>query len=241
MKKKWVLLVLGAGGVAIAVLASIVGYAFLTHPGRLTTRPVESGLRRTVTGNTLVSDADPAVRMTFDDRFEYLGGQKFVLYGTADTEQHFFVEPHPDGRLKSIFWIQFEAFLPDNEYTYDYSGSPLRTQVGTFDFFTDTAAGRTDPIRIEWPGTDGALARSFVADRGYAWPDDFAYARLAHLPDDARRTELLIFFIDDLAPTGRTAAELRAGGADEDRWPEIEAAHLDRIRRVMTLSRPDGD
>ena len=81
--------------------------------------------------------------MTFDERFEHIGGQKFILYGTADVEQHFFVEEHPDGTLKSFFWIQFEGFLPDNNYTYDYSGSPLRLQIGEFDFYTDTAAGES--------------------------------------------------------------------------------------------------
>ncbi len=236
MSINWVWL---AGGAALVALVAIVIVAYFVDPARRTTEPEFSGLSRTVSGNTLISENDPPVRMTFDEEFKHIGGQKFVLYGTAEVEQHFFVEEHPDGTLKRFIWIQFEGFLPDNDYTYDYSDSPLRLQIGAFDFYTDTAAGETNRLMpLGWPGTDGYLARKFASDKGYAMPDDFAYARLVHIPDDASRKELLIIFMEDLAPTGWTGEALREGGEHEGRWPEVEDAHLDRIKRVMTLSRP---
>ena len=236
MMRAWIWL---AGGAVLATVVVIVAYLYWFDPARRTTEPEFSGLSRTVSGNTLLSEYDPPVRMTFDEGFEYIGGQKFTLYGTAGVEQHFFVEEHPDGTLKGFFWIQFEGFLPDNDYTYDYSDSPLRLQIGAFDFYTDTAAGASNRfLRLGWPGTDGYLARKFAADKGYTMPDDYAYARLVHIPDDMNRKELLIIFMEDLAPAGWTGAALREGGAQEGRWPEVEAAHLDRIRRVLTLARP---
>ena len=236
MKRVWVW---WAGGAVLVVLVSMVTYMYWFDPGRRTTEPEFSGLSRTVSGNTLFSQTDPPVRMTFDERFKPIGGQKFILYGTADVEQHFFVEQHPDGTLKSCFWIQFEGFLPDNNYTYDYSDSPLRLQIGEFDFFTDTAAGESSRFfRLGWPGTDGYLARKFAADKGYTMPDNYAYARLVHIPDDINRKELLVIFMEDLAPTGWTGEALREGGEHEGRWPVVESAHLDRIKRVMSLSRP---
>ena len=45
----------------------------------------------------------------------------------------------------------------------------------------------------------------------------------------------MIIFMDDLAPRGLTAAELEEGGADAARWPEVEQAHLDRIRDTLTV------
>ena len=237
MKRKWFWL---AGGAVLVVLVAIVTYLYLFDPARCTTEPEFSGLSRTVSVNTLFSQNDPPIRMSFDERFEYIGGQKFVLYGTADVEQHFFVEEHPDGKLKSFIWIQFEGFLPDNDYTYDYTGSPLRLQIGEFDFYTDTAPGASNRfLRLGWPRTDGYLARKFAADKGYAMPDDYAYARLVHIPDDMSRKELLIIFMEDLAPTGWTGESLREGGEHEGRWLEVEAAHLDRIKRVMSLA-PSG-
>lgn len=224
---------------AIAVAGTSLLYEYLTHPGHQTTEPEFSGLTRTMTAdNTLVSPVGPAIEMRFQDEFTHIGGQKFILYGTAETEQHFFVEEHQDGSLKSLFWIQFESFLPDNQFTYNYADQPIRTEIDGFRFFTDTAAGKTAPIAFEWPGTDGKLARGFLRDNGYSWPDNYAYARLVHLPDEARRQELLIIFIDDLAPSGLTADDLREGGDHADRWAEIEAAHLERAGVVLELSRP---
>ena len=51
------------------------------------------------------------------------------------------------------------------------------------------------------------------------------------------RKELLIVFMEDLAPTGWTGEALREGVDNEGRWPEGEAALFERIKRVMTLSR----
>ena len=236
MRRKWPW---WTGGAVLVLFVTFVSVMYWFDPARLTTDPEYSRLSRTVSGDTLLSEHDPPVQMAFDEQFEYIGGQKFVLYGTADVEQHFFVEEHPDGTLKSFVWIQFEGFLPDNEYTYDYSGSPLRLQIGAFDFYTDTAPGASNRLlRLGWPGTDGYLARKFAADKGYAMPDDYAYARLVHIPDDMSRKELLIIFMEDLAPTGWTVEALREGGENEERWPEVEGAHLDRIKRVMSLTRP---
>ena len=176
--------------------------------------------------------------MTFADQYKYVGGQKFVLYGTANVEQHFFVEEHPDGSTKSLFWIQFEAFLPDNNFTYDYSSSPQRLRIGGFDFYVDTEPGSVNRLfRHGLPGTDGYLARKFVSDKGYPIPDNFAYARLAHIVDDNKRKEMLIFFDDDLAPMGYTGKSLSEGGEHAEHWPEVAAAHLEKITRVIQLVR----
>ncbi len=233
--KKIIWFVIGA---VLTVLSAAVTYFYLTDPARLTTQPEFSGLRRSVLGNVLSSTADPAVLMTFSENYTYLGGQTFTLYGTAEVEQHFFVEEHPDGTLKSFFWLQFEGFLPDNDYAYDYTDSPLRVQIGDFGFYTDTAAGvALGRFQFDQPGTDGYLVRQFLADEGYRYPDEYTYARLVHVPDAANRKELLIIFIDDLAPTGWNAKALREGGENEDKWAEVEAAHLEKIESVMKLDR----
>ncbi len=223
-------------GVVLAALFSFAVYKYWTDPGRLTTAPEFSGLKRTLSENTLTSPDGPSVQMTFDERYRHLGGQKFVLYGTADVEQHFFVEEYPDGKLKSLFWIQFEAFLPDNDYTYDYSSSPGRMRIDEYDFYADAEPGKSHKLLpLGWPGTDGYAARKFVADKGYKIPDYYTYARLVHLTDNNRK-ELLIIFMDDLAPTGWTAESLREGGENHHRWTEVESAHLDKIKNVMKLS-----
>ncbi len=67
--------------------------------------------------------------------------------------------------------------------------------------------------------------------------------RPTHSPDTAPATrtkgrKLLIIFVDDLAPRGLSGPALREGGEHEDRWPEVEAAHLNRLESVMELTQP---
>lgn len=225
----------------IAVVVLIVAGAGIVHwhfydRGRLTTEPDFTKLARTVSGNTLTSDADPAVTLRFDPVFEHVGGQQFILYGVADTEQHFFVETHDDGSLKSVYWLQFEGYLPDKPYSYDYDDSPLRLTLGDFEFYTDTAFVEVDPDRKRRRSTDGALARQLLASNGFELPGDYVYARMVYLTDETRRKELMIIFIEDLSTYGIKAAELREGGPGASLWPDIEQAHLDRVKETLMIT-----
>ena len=221
---------------AVVVIAGVaVAHWYFSDRGRFTTAAEYTGLARSVKGNDLISKNDPAVILRFGLAYRYLGGQKFILYGVADTEQHFFIERAGNDKLQSVYWVQYEAYLPDKSYTYDYDDSPLRVTLGNFEFFTDTAVAEFDPHVKRRRGTDGAMARQFLASKGYVLPRDFAYARLVYLTDASRQKELMIIFIDDLAPQGLSAADLEAGGASFSRWPDVEQAHLNRIRETLTV------
>jgi len=224
--------------ILIAAVVLVAGMAaahwYFSDRGRFTTEPEFTNLGRSVTGNDLISDYDPDLVLRFDTAFQHIGGQKFILYGVADTEQHFFVETNADNKLKSVYWVQYEAYLPGKPYTYDYD-SPLRVTLGDTEFFTDTAMVAFDPNRKRKSGTDGAMARQFLARKGYVFPNDFAYARLVFLTDESRSKELMIIFIDDLKGYNLTAADLNEGGTSASRLPEIEQAHLDRIRDTLAV------
>lgn len=225
---------------AVLVIAGVaLTHWYFSDRGRFTTEPELTGLERTVVGNDLVSERDPAAVLRFDPAYRYLGGHKFVLYGVADTEQHFFVATTDDDKLESVFWVQYEAYLPDKRYTYDYDDSPLRQTLGDLEFYTDTEVFSYDPTVKRRRGTDGAMARQFLASKGYSYPREVAYARLVYLTDASRQKELMIIFMDDLSARGLTADELQEGGAQHDRWPEIEQAHLSKIQsslRVLPLA-----
>ncbi len=221
---------------AVVVVAAVaLAHWYFSDRGRFTTEPEYTGLARTVSGNDLVSDHDPAAILRFDPAYHYIGGQKFILYGVADTEQHFFVETSADDKLQSVYWVQYEAYLPNKRYTYDYDDSPLRLALGSYEFFTDTEAFSFDPNKKRRRGTDGAMARQFLASKGYSYPSEVLYARLVYLTDEARNKELMIIFMDDLARYGAIAAELQEDGGNAERWPEFEQAHLERIENTLAV------
>jgi len=222
--------------ISIIVIASLaIAYWYFSDRGRFTTAPEFTGLSRIVSGNDLTSKYDPSAILRFDSIFHHIGGQKFILYGVADTEQHFFIETTNDNKLKSVFWIQYEAYLPGRRNTYNYDDSPLRVTLGDYEFYTDTDEVEYDPSRKRSKGTDGAMARQFLASKGYSLPKDFAYARLVYLTDDSNKKELMIIFIDDLLTQGLTASDLKDIGAFTARWSEVEQSHLDRVRNTLTV------
>ncbi len=206
--------------------------------GSLTTDPVFTDLLRSVSENTIISSRDPSISMQFNSSLRYLGGQKFVLYGVADAEQHFFVETTADNKIKSLYWIQFEAYLPDNSHEYDYEDSPGRLQLNDYEFYLDTGAVLVPADRVSSSndGSDRSLVAQFLESKGYAYPNDFVWARLVYLPDPSRRKELMMIVIENLETLGLTAPDLFEDGKETQAWPEAEKNFLERIRKNLTLN-----
>lgn len=229
MKKKIII------AVGIVVVGVVTAHWYFADRGRFTTEAEYSNLKRSVSDHDLMSEQDPAAVLRFAPKYKYLGGQKFILYGVADTEQHFFVETDSNDKLKSVYWVQYEAYLPGKSYTYDYDDSPLRVALGDYEFYTDTAVFHFDPNIKRRRGTDGAMVRQFLASKGYAYPGEVLYARMVYLTDESRQKELMIIFMDDLSAHGFVAAELEEDGIMVARWPEVEKAHLDRIKNTLTM------
>ena len=191
---------------------------------------------RTVKDRTLTSKEMPAVRLEFSEPFKYAGGHSFILYEVANAEQHFFVDADKDGRIKRMYWIQFEGYLPSNTHTYDYK-SPKTVNIGGLDFFADAYARniKANPGR---PDSDGSRARAFLAGKGYRLgSDEVLSQRLVHLVDEAKRNELMIIYLEDLGEMKLTAADLAKGGKSAGQWDAISKGLLERATKQMKLSR----
>jgi hypothetical protein len=176
----------------------------------------------------------PAVRIKFDKAFNYVGNQSFILYDVANAEQHFFVDADKQGRIKRMYWVQFEGYLPSNTHTYDYKGKTI--DVGGLTFFADTQArnisgnqGRAD--------SDGSRARTFLETKGYRMAsNEVLWQRLIHMVDKSNRNELMIIYLEDLSPMGLTAADLGTGGSATARWDEVSKGLLERALRGMRIA-----
>ena len=191
---------------------------------------------RKASGSTISSSHDPNVQIQLPKSAEYVGADRWILYDIADCELHAFVEADADQKVQRLYWIQFEGYIParpDLAHTYD---SPRHTTIDGLDFYVDA-----------WPrsvkeetrsGSDREHMEKLIRDKGYKMPDDMVYVRLVHLLDPEKRKELMIIYGEDLAPTGYTAADLKAGGKSHDRWSQLENGLVARAKSSIRLPSP---
>lgn len=184
----------------------------------------------------LTSKEQPAVRVKVDKAFKYVGAQSFILYDVARAEQHFFVDADPQGRLRRLYWLQFEGYLPSNTHSYKYQ-STKTVNVGGLEFIADAQA-RNIAAAQPRPGSDGARAREFLSAKGYRFAsDELLWQRLVHLTDETKRHELMVIYMEDLGGTGLTAADLAPGGKAAARWDELSKGLLERATKGLKISR----
>src|SRR5262245_14543910 len=120
---------------------------------------------RTVRDQVLTSKEMPTVSLKFDKGFKYLGSQTFILYDVARAEQHFFVDADEAGRIKRMYWIQFEGDLPSNTHTYGYKATKT-VKIGGLEFIADAWA-RNIKDSPGPPDSDGHRARAFLEKKGH--------------------------------------------------------------------------
>ena len=175
--------------------------------------------QRRVEGRTLISRAAPPIRIKFGKEFDYVGTQSFVLYESAQVEQHFFVDAD-DGRIRGAFMVQFEGYLPTNTHTYSYQIKDT-VKLGGLDFMYDTQVVNVPNFRKQYPDSDAGRAAAFLEGKGYRLEGmDLVFQRYIRLVDESRRSELLVIYYENLKDTGLTAADLSEGGraaADRER------------------------
>ena len=188
---------------------------------------------REVKGNRLISKSDPAITIKVPRSAVYLGAERWELYDVADCELHLFVEAYPDKTVKAMYWIQFEAYLPTNEYTYDYSKDEPVT-FGGRPFWKSSNFGPTN--NTPRAGGDGERTRQMLARADYKLPAERMSVRLLHLVDESRRKELMIIYAEDLVPSGYSASQLLDGKEPGPEWKNIEHGLVERAKKRIKLS-----
>src|SRR5262249_15446549 len=150
------------------------------------------------------------VRIELPKSVQYVGADRWILYGMADCELHTFVEADSQKNVQRLYWVQFEAYIssrPELHHTYD---SPRHTSIGGTDCYVDTWVRPKDAVTES--GSDREHIEALIRSRGYKMPAGMMYLRLVHLLDQQKRKELMIIYGEDLVPTGLTAIDLQEGG-----------------------------
>lgn len=199
----------------------------------------QSTPERTVQGNVIVSASKPPIRIELPREAVYVGADRWPLYGVADCELHVWVEASEDKVVSRLYWVQFEAYLPTKpDLRYKYPFTRTRELGGLpFDVRARFGASNAQPK----PESDGGHLWALLKRAGYTSPQEMMNVRFVHLPDEQKRTELMIIYAEDLKPTGVKVADLEPGGSASERWPALERALIDRAAEKLQLSAPaDG-
>lgn len=149
--------------------------------------------RLNATGHNIAS-TEPSVRVSVPEDAQYLGGKRWLLYGFADCEFHLYVEKNPKGVVQRLYWIQSEAYIPSRpELTHanDYLQS-RKLELGGLAFHLDTWTRKLSDAAPK--DSDLEQVEGLIAAKHLRLPEDMSFVRLVHLPDKAKRKELMIIY-----------------------------------------------
>jgi hypothetical protein len=162
---------------------------------------------RRVKGQTLTSPALPPIRIRFGNEFKYVGSQNFILYDRAQVEQHFFVHADKRQRIKRMYMVQFEGYLPNISGSYNYPVTKTVSLAGQ-SYIADAEIVQSVSAAIKQDTqSDVARAASFLESKGYRIGDGIVFQRFVRLVDEAKRNEFILLYVEDLSGTGLDAGK----------------------------------
>jgi hypothetical protein len=167
---------------------------------------------RTVRRNVVTSAAQPAIRIRVAPEFRYVGRVPFRIRDVAAGDRYVFVDA--DGhRVKRMFVLQFEGFLPGIDQIYRYDVSSARTIGGhkwrhNLWWYSDRAQ------RAQDRGPEARAMHDWLASGGWIVDDELLMSRFLTIGDETRKHELILFYFENARDHGLSVAEL---DADESR------------------------
>jgi hypothetical protein len=170
---------------------------------------IEANQTRRVKGQVLTSIYLPSIRVRFEKRFKYIGSQKFILYDRAQVEQVFFVDADNQQRIKRMYMMQFEGYLPNINATYNYPVTKTISLGGQTYIVDAESIPNVSAALKQDPQSDVAHAASFLKSKGYRVSDSIMFQRFVRLVDDAKRNEFILLYVED-ADAGASSETERA-------------------------------
>ena len=190
---------------------------------------------RRVEGTVVVSTKDPSARISVPAHATYVGADRFALFGVADCEIHLFVEADQSKKVKRIFWVQFEGYLPEHpKLAYSKHPAYSSTSLSGLPFYHRARFGQsTDPIE---PGSDAERVFSMLKEKGFAVPPETVNVTYKHFLDSTMRKELMLIVIEDMSTTGTTFAQLVKGNEAQPGWTTVATRLLGREPKPFTIT-----
>jgi hypothetical protein len=169
----------------------------------------EGSQTRIVKGQVLTSIYLPYIRVRFAKRFKYVGLQEFILYDRAQVAQYFFVDADNQQRIRRMYMVQFEGYLPNTNATYDYPVTKTISLGGQMYIVDAESIPNVSAALKQNPQSDVAHAASFLKSKSYRVSESIMFQRFVRLVDDAKRNEFILLYVED-ADAGASSETERA-------------------------------
>lgn len=189
-----------------------------------------AGQGRSTNKNTITSQKNPPIRIDVDEQLQHVGILNFPLKGVAQVERYIYARHDESRRIQRLFIAQFEAFLPDIKDSYTFQViNP--TRLGSHDYQTNIWIYNFAERIAENPGAEAEFTKALLDKNNLKADDDFLVTRYARITSDDKRSELILFYLENLKDLGFTRAELEP--KDGNRTPQAEKAFRDFSDRAL--------
>lgn len=144
----------------------------------------------------MISTDTPKIRLKFDKKFKFAGSHEFILYDRANAEQYFFVEAK-DKKIKRMFMLQFEGFLPTIDAKYEYN-EPKTIEFGGLKYFSNAEFVPNVEMALKAvPDSDIARAAKFLQDKGFVLMKSLVFQRFVRIVNETKTKEFIMLYIED--------------------------------------------
>ena len=188
-----------------------------------------AGQGRSLNKNTIVSLKNPPIRIDVDEQLPHVGILNFKLKEVAQVERYIYASHDESKRIQRLFIAQFESFLPGIKGSYNFQViNP--TRLGNHDYQTDIGIFNFAERIAANPKAEAEYTKALLDKNNLKANDDFLVARYARITSEDNRSELILFYLENLKDLGFTRAEIESNGS---RTPQAEKLFRDFADRAL--------
>ena len=205
--------------------------------------------KRYVASNVLVSHELPEVEIAVNEEFRFVGNFDFEIIAASDEypeeiqgkpvangERFVFVSTDENRAVLKMFIVQFEGWLPEVDFTYNYDFSNAEP-LGENKYRHNSWFYDSKKLAQENPNGEGAKTRAFLEKNGYSLEDQFMMSRFVGLASEDRKHEIIIFYLEMLNRTTGYSLDEYENSIEGEEAKSIRKAFVQRSRNSFNITK----
>ena len=106
---------------------------------------------------------------------------------------------------------------------------------GSHKFRQNTYAYSNTESRRENPENEGVLTFDFLQKKGYSLEDELMMSRFLTVPDEAKKNELILFYIENASETKHKLSEFYKDDEATEIWKNISKGLTERSLKAFKI------